>query len=103
MPLSPNVRFLRASLVLTFHAFLLSEAISRGVVIPRVSSSLGFGATNPLASFARQPLSYRRFPTAVEAIRLAVEDFPAICTLGAWMRVGDDHFDGEDIRPLREQ
>jgi hypothetical protein len=33
---------------------------------------------------------------------LAVEDFPAICTLGAWMRAGDDHFDGEDIRPLLE-
>jgi hypothetical protein len=30
MPLSPNVRSRRASLVLTFHAFLLSEAISLG-------------------------------------------------------------------------
>jgi len=39
---------------------------------------------------ARQPLGYRRFATAKENIRFAVEDFPAMCTLGAWMRVGDE-------------
>jgi hypothetical protein len=33
----------------------------------------------------RRPLSYRRFASAAEAIRFAVEDFPAIHTLGAWM------------------
>src|SRR6516225_9894915 len=55
MPLSPNVPSLRASLVLTFHAFLLFEAISSGVVTPRVLSSLAFGATNPLPSFNQSP------------------------------------------------
>jgi len=50
----------------------------------------------------RQPLSYRRFASAAEAIRFAVEDFPAIRTLGAWMRVGDDRFNGDDIRRLYE-
>jgi hypothetical protein len=49
---------------------------------------------------ARQPLSYRRFATAAEAIRFAVEDFPAIRTLGAWMRVGDERFNSDDIRRL---
>ena len=49
---------------------------------------------------ARQPLSYRRFATAAEAIRFAVEEFPAILTLGAWMQVGDEHFNGDDIRRL---
>ena len=49
---------------------------------------------------ARQPLSYRRFPTAAEAIRFAVEEFPR--TLGAWMRVGDERFDGDDIQRLYE-
>ena len=39
---------------------------------------------------ARQPLGYRRFATAAEAIRFAVEDFPAVRTLGAWMQVGDE-------------
>ena len=51
---------------------------------------------------ARQPVTYRRFATAAEAIRFAVEDFPAIRTLGAWMRVGDERFDSDDIQRLYE-
>jgi hypothetical protein len=49
---------------------------------------------------ARQPLGYRRFTTAAEAIRYAVEDFPAVRTLGAWMQVGDERFDGDAIQRL---
>jgi len=37
---------------------------------------------------SRPPISYRRFATATEAIRFAIEEFPAIRTLGAWMRLG---------------
>jgi hypothetical protein len=48
----------------------------------------------------RQPVSFRRFATAAEAIRFAVEDFPAIHTLRAWMRVGDERFNGHDIQRL---
>ena len=48
----------------------------------------------------RQRLGYRRFATAAEAIRFAVEDFPAIRTLGAWMQVGDERFDSDDIHRL---
>jgi hypothetical protein len=51
---------------------------------------------------ARQPLSYRRFTTATEAIRFAVEDFPSIRTLGTWMRVGDERFNCNEIRRLYE-
>ena len=50
----------------------------------------------------RQRLGYRRFATAAEAIRFAVEDFPAIRTLGAWMQVGDERFDSEEIHRLYE-
>jgi hypothetical protein len=46
---------------------------------------------------ARQGPDYRHFATAGEAIRFAVEDFPSIRALGAWMRVGDERFDGEEI------
>ena len=49
---------------------------------------------------ARQRLGYRRFATAAEAIRFAVEDFPAIRTLSAWLQVGDERFDREDINRL---
>ena len=37
---------------------------------------------------ARQPLRYRRFATAAEAIRFAIEELPAVRALGAWMQVG---------------
>jgi hypothetical protein len=45
---------------------------------------------------------YRRFATAAEAIRFAVEEFPAIRTLGAWMQVEDEHFDSDEICQLHE-
>jgi hypothetical protein len=50
----------------------------------------------------RPPLGYRRFDTAAEAIRFAVEDFPAVRTLGAWMLVGDERFDSNEICKLYE-
>ena len=46
---------------------------------------------------SRQGLDYRHFATAAEAVRFAVEDFPSIRTLGAWMQVGDERFDSEEI------
>ena len=50
----------------------------------------------------RQPLKYRRFATAAEANRFAVEELPAVRALGAWMQVGDERFDGDDIQRLYE-
>ena len=51
---------------------------------------------------SRQRLGYRRFATAAEAIRFAVEDFPAIRTLSASMQVGDERFDSDEIYRLYE-
>jgi hypothetical protein len=51
---------------------------------------------------ARQPLRYRRFTTAAEAICFVVEKFPAMRTLGAWMQVGDERFNGDEIHRLYE-
>jgi hypothetical protein len=45
-------------------------------------------------------MKYRRFPTAAEAIRFAVEGLPSLQTLGAYMRVGDARFNSEEIRRL---
>ena len=50
----------------------------------------------------RQPLGYRRFASAADAIRFAIEDLPSVRTMGAWMQVGDDHFDVDDIQRLYE-
>ena len=38
----------------------------------------------------RSGTDYGRFATAAEAIRFAVEEFPAIRKMGAWMHVGDE-------------
>ncbi len=43
---------------------------------------------------------YRRFATAAEVIRYAVEDLPSLRSLGAWMQVGDDRFNSDAIQPL---
>jgi hypothetical protein len=51
---------------------------------------------------ARPPLGYRRFRTAAEAIRFAIEDLSSVGTLGAWLQVGDERFDGDRIRKLYE-
>jgi hypothetical protein len=50
----------------------------------------------------RTPTGYRRFATAAEAIRFAVEEFTAARTLGAWMQVGDERFDSDEICRLYE-
>jgi hypothetical protein len=49
---------------------------------------------------ARQSLGYRRFTTA--AICFVVEEFPAVRTLGAWMQVGDERFNSDEIHRLYE-
>jgi hypothetical protein len=51
----------------------------------------------------RQAINYRRFATAAEAIRFAVEESPAVRTLGAWMRVGDQRYNGDEICRLYER
>jgi Arc/MetJ-type ribon-helix-helix transcriptional regulator len=51
---------------------------------------------------ARQPLGYRRFASAAEAIRFAIEESPAVRTLGAWMQVGDERYDSDEIQRLYE-
>ena len=58
--------------------------------------------TGKRKSRQRKRLGYRRFATAAEAIRFAVEDFPAIHTLDAWILVGDERFDSKEIHRLYE-
>lgn len=59
-----------------------------------------FEAPAELFMVKRKGITYRRFATASEAIRFAIEDFPAIRTLGVSMQVGDERYDGDDIQRL---
>ena len=46
---------------------------------------------------------YRRFPTAAEAIRYAVEELRTRRSLSAWMQVGEDRFNKEEINRLYDE
>ena len=45
---------------------------------------------------------YRRFATATEALRYAVEDLRIPKAFGAWLEVGDERFGSGEIQRLYE-
>jgi hypothetical protein len=50
----------------------------------------------------RQPVGYKRFASAADAIQYAIEELPAETLAGAWLEVGEDRFDAREIRLLYE-
>jgi hypothetical protein len=55
-----------------------------------------------LAKRTKSRENYRRFATAAEAIRYAVEDLRTPKAFGAWLEVGDERFNSTEIERLYE-
>ena len=77
-------------------------------VRPTVSrQGIAFDYSSPaelfLAKRQGRHTDYRRFATATEAIRYAVEELRTRRSLCAWMQVGEDRFNKEEINRLYDE
>ena len=86
------------------------EAISRVRELARkqVEDLNGFDYTAPAELFpsrskkCRSQFTYKRFDTAAEALRFAVEEMPPPALLGAYLEVDEARFGLQEIRYLYE-
>ena len=66
-----------------------------------------FNYSAPAELFLAKPAKgsrtkYRRFDTAAEALRYAVEDLRTPRAFGSWLQVGDERFNSVEIQRLYE-
>jgi hypothetical protein len=48
----------------------------------------------------RNPVGYRRFESAAEALRFAIEQLPIESLSGAYLEIGEDRYDAREMRAL---
>jgi hypothetical protein len=51
----------------------------------------------------RQPIGYRRFAQAAQAIRFAIEDLPHELLIGAFLEVEEQRYNSDEIRRLYDR
>jgi hypothetical protein len=51
-------------------------------------------------NFRRQPLGYKRFARAADAICFAIEELPPLCVVGTYLEVYEERYQAKDIRRL---
>ena len=51
-------------------------------------------------NFRRQPLGYKRFARAADAICFAIEELPPLCLVSTYLEVNEERYQAKDIRRL---
>ncbi len=77
-----------------------AKAVSQAVPFDFGAEAEMFSPMNRKAR--RQPLGYRRFAQAAEAIRFAVEELPPQLLLGTYLEVAERRYESQQIRRLYE-